>query len=68
MGSQWARMGKELFMFPIINETFKRLHKILEPKGVDLIHILTTHDESIFDNIMHAFVGIAAIQVSSFIF
>ena len=55
-------------MFPIINETFKRLHKILEPKGVDLIHILTTHDESIFDNIMHAFVGIAAIQVSSFIF
>jgi len=63
MGSQWAGMGKDLILFPIIRETFERLHKVLEPKGVDLINILTTSDETIFDNILHSFVGIAAVQV-----
>lgn len=50
--------------FPIIRESIERSHKILEQKGLDLIDIITRDDPKIFDNILHSFVGIAAIQVA----
>lgn len=36
---------------------------MLDTKGLDIVHIITSHDESIFNNILHSFVGIAAIQI-----
>lgn len=36
---------------------------MLEPKGVDIVHIITSPQKEIFDNILHSFVGIAAIQI-----
>lgn len=42
---------------------FNRCRKVLEPKGVDVVHIMTSPDKEIFNNIVHSFVGIAAIQI-----
>ncbi|XP_049868872.1 fatty acid synthase-like [Pectinophora gossypiella] len=63
MGSQWAGMGAQLMSIPVFAAAIERLHKVLEPKGLDLIYIITSTDKKIFDNILHSFVGIAAIQI-----
>ena len=63
MGSQWPGMGKRLMDLPLFRESIERSHKILESKGLDLIKIITENDPNVFDNVLHSFVGIAAIQV-----
>lgn len=63
MGSQWTHMGKDLMALPIFREAIERLHKCLETENIDLIKIITDDDPAIFDNILHSFIGIAAIQV-----
>ena len=65
MGSQWPGMGRELMKLPLFAATIEKCHAILAKKGLDLKHIITTEDPSVFDSILHCFVGIAAIQVSS---
>lgn len=64
MGSQWLTMGKDLMSLPIFRESIEFCHNVLAPKGVDLKHIITQDDSTIFDNILNCFVGIAAVQVS----
>ncbi|XP_047000141.1 fatty acid synthase-like [Schistocerca americana] len=64
MGSQWAQMGSQLMKLPIFAESIRKCHATLEPLGIDLINIITTADESVFDNIVNCFVGIAAIQIA----
>lgn len=63
MGSQWNGMGHELLEIPIFAEVVERSDKVLRPKGIDIYNILTSEDPSIFDNIVHSFVGIITIQV-----
>lgn len=63
MGSQWAGMGKSLLEIPIFQKAINECHQILKPFGLDLIQIITSSDPSIFNNILHSFVGIAAIQI-----
>ncbi|KAJ8711407.1 hypothetical protein PYW07_008649 [Mythimna separata] len=63
MGSQWAGMGAQLMRIPIFAAAIERCRKSLEPKGIDIVHIITSPDKTIFDNILHSFVGIAAIQI-----
>ncbi|XP_038216643.1 fatty acid synthase-like [Zerene cesonia] len=63
MGSQWAGMGTQLMRIPVFASAIERCRKVLEPKGVDIIHIITSPDKKIFNNILHSFVGIAAIQI-----
>ncbi|XP_037293598.1 fatty acid synthase [Manduca sexta] len=63
MGSQWASMGASLMRIPIFAAAVQRCCKVLEPKGVDIIRILTEPDETIFDNIMNSFIGIAVVQI-----
>ncbi|XP_026333200.1 fatty acid synthase-like [Hyposmocoma kahamanoa] len=63
MGSQWAGMGTQLMRIPIFAAAIERCSRVLKPKGVDIIHIITSEDKTIFDNILHSFVGIAAIQI-----
>ncbi|GBP07609.1 Fatty acid synthase [Eumeta japonica] len=63
MGSQWATMGAELLRLPIFAAAIERCRQVLEPRGVDLMRILTDPEPSIFDNILHSFVGIAAVQI-----
>ncbi|XP_052748607.1 fatty acid synthase-like [Galleria mellonella] len=63
MGSQWPAMAAGLMRLPIFAAAVHRCQKALEPKGIDLIHILTHPDKAIYDNILHSFVGIAAVQI-----
>ncbi|XP_051174729.1 fatty acid synthase-like [Leptopilina boulardi] len=63
MGSQWAGMGKALLQIPVFEESIKKCDKVLKTRGIDIMHIITENDPKIFDNILNAFVGIAAIQI-----
>ncbi|XP_038216608.1 fatty acid synthase-like [Zerene cesonia] len=63
MGSQWAGMGTDLMRIPVFAKAIERCQKVLEQKGLDLINIITSQDKKMFDNILHSFVGIAAIQI-----
>ncbi|XP_063367625.1 fatty acid synthase-like [Cydia amplana] len=63
MGSQWAGMGTQLMRIPIFAAAIEKCRRALEPKGIDILHIITTEDKTIFDNILHSFVGIAAVQI-----
>lgn len=57
-------MARDLLQLPIFARAVQKCHDILEPKGVDLLKIITdTEDPNMFENILHSFVGIAAIQV-----
>lgn len=64
MGAQWIGMGTSLMQIDVFRETIYKCHEILEPYGLDLISIVTSSDETTFDNIIHSFVGIAAIQIA----
>ncbi|KAI5632866.1 acyl transferase domain-containing protein [Phthorimaea operculella] len=63
MGSQWAGMGKELLRIPMFAATVQRCHKVLEPKGVDVMKIITSPDKTMFENVFNCFIGIAAVQI-----
>ncbi|CAH2007391.1 unnamed protein product [Acanthoscelides obtectus] len=64
MGSQWNGMASDLMQLPIFADSINKSAAILKKKGVDLIKIITSEDKTIFDNILHCFVGIAAIQIA----
>ncbi|KAL5283793.1 hypothetical protein ACFFRR_006206 [Megaselia abdita] len=63
MGAQWPQMGTDLMNIPIFRKTAKRCHEILKSKNVDLIHIITTDDPEIVNNILNAMVGMAVVQI-----
>ncbi|XP_072934758.1 fatty acid synthase-like [Epargyreus clarus] len=63
MGSQWAGMGTHLLRLPTFAAAIDKCRQVLEPKGLDIIGIITSQDKSTFANILHSFVGIAAIQI-----
>ncbi len=63
MGSQWNGMGKGLLDIPVFSQAVDRCDKVLRPRGIDIYHILTSDDHTLFNNIVHAFVGIITIQV-----
>ncbi|XP_045518361.1 fatty acid synthase-like [Pieris brassicae] len=63
MGSQWAGMGTHLMRIPVFSAAIEKCRRVLEPKGVDIVSIITSPDKTIFDNILHSFVGIAAVQI-----
>ncbi|XP_063385145.1 fatty acid synthase-like [Cydia fagiglandana] len=63
MGSQWAGMGAELMRFPTFAAAIEKCRRVLEPKGIDILRIICDPDKTIYDNILHSFVGIAAVQI-----
>ncbi|XP_066149955.1 fatty acid synthase-like isoform X1 [Euwallacea fornicatus] len=64
MGSQWNAMLGDLQKIPVFAASIEKSRKILEAKGVDLLHIISSNDKTIFDNILNCFVGIAAMQIA----
>ncbi|XP_053693616.1 fatty acid synthase [Sabethes cyaneus] len=62
MGSQWTEMGSSLIDIPIFRSSIERSHKVLEKRGLNLMEILTSK-ECKYENILHSFVGIAAVQI-----
>ncbi|XP_051172618.1 fatty acid synthase-like [Leptopilina boulardi] len=63
MGSQWLGMGKHLLHIPIFMEAINKCNRVLQPRGIDIVRIITEEDSKIYDNILNSFVGIAAIQI-----
>lgn len=57
--------GKDLFQIPVFAEAIKKCDRVLKPRGIDIVHIITEKDSNMFNNIVNSFVGIAAIQVTS---
>ncbi|XP_045486955.1 fatty acid synthase [Pieris rapae] len=63
MGSQWTGMGTQLMRIPVFAAAIQKCHLVLKPKGIDIVDIITSTDKTTFDNILHSFVGIAAVQI-----
>ncbi|KAI4476277.1 hypothetical protein M0804_013731 [Polistes exclamans] len=63
MGSQSLGMGKALMKFPIFAKALQKCDEVLKPYKLNIYKILTENDETIFDNILHSFVGISAFQI-----
>ncbi|XP_008207459.3 fatty acid synthase [Nasonia vitripennis] len=63
MGSQWAGMGTELLKIAVFNYAIKKCDNVLKPLGYDIYKIITDKDPKMFDNIIHSFIGIAAVQI-----
>ncbi|XP_043469511.1 fatty acid synthase-like [Leptopilina heterotoma] len=63
MGSQWVGMGEALLEIPVFAEAIKKCDRVLKPRGIDIVRIITEKDPKMFDNIVNSFVGIAAIQI-----
>lgn len=64
MGSQWAGMGKDLMCIPTFNESLRRCADALKPCGVDLLNLILNGTDETYEDVLHSFVSIAAIQVA----
>lgn len=63
MGTQWAGMGRGLMQLPEFRESILRSDEALRDTGLCVSRLLMEADESTFEDTVHAFVGLAAIQV-----
>uniref|UniRef100_A0A673MK06 Fatty acid synthase n=1 Tax=Sinocyclocheilus rhinocerous TaxID=307959 RepID=A0A673MK06_9TELE len=64
MGTQWAGMGRSLMQLPEFRESIQRSDMALKDTGLCVSRLLMDADESTFEDTVHAFVGLAAIQVA----
>lgn len=63
MGTQWAGMGHSLMQLPAFRQSILRSDTALKDTGLIVSRLLTDADETTFEDTVHAFVGLAAIQV-----
>lgn len=64
IGSQWPQMGRDLLKISLFAKSIDHCHNVLMRKGIDLKAILTSADANTFDNVMHSYVGIIAIEIA----
>ncbi|XP_047465414.1 LOW QUALITY PROTEIN: fatty acid synthase [Mugil cephalus] len=64
MGTQWAGMGRSLMQLPHFRDSILRSDKALKDTGLVVSRLLMEADESTFEDTVHAFVGLAAIQIA----
>nr|AKG51661.1 fatty acid synthase [Oryzias sinensis] len=64
MGTQWAGMGRSLMNLPEFRESILRSDSALKDTGLVVSRLLMEADDSTFEDTVHAFVGLAAIQVA----
>ncbi|KAJ3607846.1 hypothetical protein NHX12_024897 [Muraenolepis orangiensis] len=64
MGSQWAGMGQHMMVLPEFRESILRSDVALKETGLCVSTLLMEADESTFEDTVHAFVGLAAIQIA----
>ncbi|XP_052751948.1 fatty acid synthase-like [Galleria mellonella] len=63
IGSQWPTTAMQLIKIPVFAAAIKRCHKILKPKGINLIKIITESNPKIYNNVLNSLIGIVAIQI-----
>ncbi|KAM9716550.1 fatty acid synthase [Menidia menidia] len=64
MGTQWGGMGRTLMQLPDFRESMLRSDAALKDTGLQVSRLLMEADESTFEDTVHAFVGLAAIQIA----
>lgn len=63
MGTQWAGMGRSLMQLQVFRDSILRSDTALMDTGLCISKLLMEADETTFEDTIHAFVGLAAIQV-----
>lgn len=58
-------MARDLLNIEVFRKSIEISANLLKNHDVDLVHILTHDDASLFENILNNFVSIIAVQVSS---
>jgi len=56
-------MGKALLKIPVFEAAISKCAKVLQPKGVDLIKILSSDDPKVLDSTINKVVAVVAVQV-----
>ncbi|KAL6094787.1 fasn [Pungitius sinensis] len=64
MGTQWAGMARSLMQLPDFRESVLRSDAALKDTGLVVSRLLMDADEATFEDTVHAFVGLAAIQIA----
>lgn len=64
MGTQWAGMGRSLMQLPDFRESILRSDIALKDTGLVVSRLLMDADDTTFEDTVHAFVGLAAIQIA----
>ncbi|XP_061081570.1 fatty acid synthase isoform X1 [Conger conger] len=64
MGTQWAGMGRSLMQVQEFRESILRSDDALQHTGLCVSRLLMEADESTFEDTVHAFVALAAIQIA----
>ncbi|XP_034083372.1 fatty acid synthase [Gymnodraco acuticeps] len=64
MGTQWAGMGRSLMQLPDFRESILKSDVALKETGLVVSSLLMDADEATFEDTVHAFVGLAAIQIA----
>ncbi|XP_070708258.1 fatty acid synthase [Pempheris klunzingeri] len=64
MGTQWAGMGRSLMQLPDFRESILRSDEALKDTGLVVSRLLMDADDATFEDTVHAFVGLAAIQIA----
>lgn len=63
MGAQWHGMGSSLMRLHGFRESILRSDEVVKPLGLQVSELLLSKDEATFDDLVHAFVSLTAIQV-----
>ncbi|KAM4824750.1 fatty acid synthase [Urocitellus parryii] len=64
MGAQWCRMGLSLMRLGSFRDSILRSDEAVKPFGLKVSDLLLSTDEKVFDDIVHAFVSLTAIQIA----
>ncbi|XP_065591318.1 fatty acid synthase [Cyrtonyx montezumae] len=64
MGTQWKGMGLSLMKLDLFRQSILRSDEALKNTGLKVSDLLLHADENTFDDTVHAFVGLAAIQIA----
>uniref|UniRef100_A0A8C6P2E4 Fatty acid synthase n=1 Tax=Nothobranchius furzeri TaxID=105023 RepID=A0A8C6P2E4_NOTFU len=64
MGTQWAGMGRSLMQLPYFKDSILRSDAALKDTGLTVSSLLLEADDATFEDTIHAFVGLAAIQIA----
>uniref|UniRef100_A0ABI7YC33 Fatty acid synthase n=1 Tax=Felis catus TaxID=9685 RepID=A0ABI7YC33_FELCA len=64
MGAQWCGMGLSLMRLGSFRDSILRSDEAVKPLGLQVSELLLSTDEATFDDIIHAFVSLTAIQIA----
>lgn len=64
MGTQWAGMGRSLMQLTEFRQSILRSDDALKDTGLVVSRLLMEADDTTFEDTVHAFVGLAAIQIA----